>query len=194
MDTQLPKGLESALTWILSQYNVHSWRIIHENKLTLSIRFIDDRNAATSTPQPVLQQTTSDHQTVYRRCYRRKPPCSQYRDIKRAQAWNNINNSSQVMCEGDSIRVDNYDMNGTVTDHGYNSELYSAGHGGINLNVNDTSVNVFKNKGNHAHQSERLINVMTQTQTINYDKSSQIEEDFSLRTTRSVEIQCPRVK
>ncbi len=38
------------------------------------------------------------------------------------------------------------------------------------------------------------IKVMAQTQTINYDKSSQIEEDLSLRTTRSVEIQCPRVK
>ncbi len=96
MDIQLPKRLENTLIWILDQYKVQSWRFTCENRMTLSIRFIDEANTATSTPQPVLQ-TTHGQPTVYNHSYRRKPPSSQNRDSKRMQLWNNINHQTLII-------------------------------------------------------------------------------------------------
>ena len=79
----LPKGIEKTLQWILSEYEVVSWRLFEEQTITLSIKFAHAINMS-STPYSNIGNIAKDNQPL-ERTYRSKPPSSIKRDNVRLQ-------------------------------------------------------------------------------------------------------------
>ena len=96
MNNILPNSLEKLILWIIQDKYVESWRYTCENKVTLSIRFVQQPAMAASTPQPHPNiATAADDFTTWNsptvqdrdRRFRSKPPSSIFRDNVRQQVF-----------------------------------------------------------------------------------------------------------